>query len=472
MPRWFGHGLLLPPDALYRQRTLRPPTLHLTRRKRRAGGLITTDFNLDADLASEGTQRGTPRKRALLGRTCGDNGSPTVDLTEAQAGRSADDVSPEWAHSPGVGLMDTVARLQREVEELRSDPLFNCTGVAPSSPQRSHLTVFTSTKVPRFAGLTSWDQYRQIFDSIVVSNGWEDATAALQLFSHLEGDALNVALLVPVNRRASRMGLIDARTAHYGLLGPLANYRRQFERVTWTAVTDPSIFATELETLALKAFGDMSHLAHLRLVRDQFITGHDSCALRRHLDSVSPETPMRDIVDRCRVWESHTEFEGRRGWWHRSPDRSCPVYTISDGGNTGDDLREVADDMTPEAQAGYVRIADAAAAYAGSIATEGQYNPFRVRTLDTTTWGMTNRSGFTKMEVLIQNLLPVAGPTQEQPNRESGCRDWSTVLCFSCGSHRWGPLYIVLIRIVLIFVGRMIFWSCWSPYAMRRTACR
>ena len=77
---------------------------------------------------------------------CG-NGSPTVDLTKAQVGRLADDDIPEWAHSPGVGLMDTVARLQREVEELRLDPLFNRTGVAPSSPQRSHQTVFTSTKV-------------------------------------------------------------------------------------------------------------------------------------------------------------------------------------------------------------------------------------------------------------------------------------------------------------------------------------
>ena len=44
-----------------------------------------------------------------------------------------------------------------------------------------------STKVPRFAGVTSWEQYRQVFDAIVRSNGWDDATAALQLLSHLEG---------------------------------------------------------------------------------------------------------------------------------------------------------------------------------------------------------------------------------------------------------------------------------------------
>ena len=133
VPNWFGHGLSVPPDlgvgpgsteALHRQSTLRPPTLHPARRKRRAGDRITTDFNLEADLASKGTQRGTPRKRALFGHACGENGSPTVDLTEAQA----DDDSPAWAHSSGVGLMDIVARLQREVEWLRSDPLFNRTG--------------------------------------------------------------------------------------------------------------------------------------------------------------------------------------------------------------------------------------------------------------------------------------------------------------------------------------------------------
>ena len=52
---------------------------------------------------------------------------------------------------------------------------------------------FTTTKVPRFGGTTSWEQYRQVFDAIVLSNSWDDATAALQLLPHLEGDVLNEA---------------------------------------------------------------------------------------------------------------------------------------------------------------------------------------------------------------------------------------------------------------------------------------
>ena len=51
------------------------------------------------------------------------------------------------------------------------------------------------------------------------SNGWDNDTAALQLFSHLEGDVLNVAHLVPLARRLSRSGLLDALTAHYGSPG-------------------------------------------------------------------------------------------------------------------------------------------------------------------------------------------------------------------------------------------------------------
>ena len=120
-------------------------------------------------------------------------------------------------------------------------------------PRREALT---TTKVPRFDGTTSWEQYHQVFEVIVRSNGWDNDTAAVQLFSHLEGDALNVAHLVPLTRRLSRSGVVDALTAHYGYPGRLADYQRQFERTTRTVGEDPAIFATALETLAVKAVGE------------------------------------------------------------------------------------------------------------------------------------------------------------------------------------------------------------------------
>ena len=154
-----------------------------------------------------------------------------------------------------------------------------------------------------------WEQYQQVFDAIVLSKRWGDATAALQLLSHLQGDALNVALLLPMPRRASRKELTDTLSVHYGSPGILADYRRQFDKTVRKPGEVPSSFAIALETLAVKAFGDMGQTACLRLIRARFIAGPSSCELRRYLDSVPPETPIRDVVDQCRMWESHTDPE-------------------------------------------------------------------------------------------------------------------------------------------------------------------
>ena len=167
-----------------------------------------------------------------------------------------------------------------------------------------------------------------MFDAIVLSNGWGDATAALQLLSHLQDDALSVALLIPMPLRASRKELTDALSSHYGSPGRrLANYRREFDRTVRKRGEDPSNFAITLETLAVKAFGNMGQTARLRLIRDRFIAGHESCDLRRYLDCVPPDTPLRDIVGRCRVWESHADPEVRR-ISKPMPEPAYPTYVV------------------------------------------------------------------------------------------------------------------------------------------------
>ena len=94
--------------------------------------------------------------------------------------------------SPENILMDNVDRLQQDLVDIRAVSLLSLTnadaGLPPVVPTPRQ-AVFTTTKVSRFGGTTSWEQYRQVhvFDAIVLSNGWDDATAALQLLSHLEG---------------------------------------------------------------------------------------------------------------------------------------------------------------------------------------------------------------------------------------------------------------------------------------------
>ena len=173
--------------------------------------------------------------------------------------------------------MDTVAHLQLEVEALKFVQSAPPALAMKSLLVPSKLLAFTSTKVPKFSGVISWDQYRQVLDAIVRSNGWDDATVTLKLLSHLEGDALDVALLVPEVKRATRARPVRALIEHYGSPRRLADYRRQLERTTRQEGEDPSIFAIALETPT--AFGDMGPNARLRLIQDQFIAGHEHCAL-------------------------------------------------------------------------------------------------------------------------------------------------------------------------------------------------
>ena len=228
------------------------------------------------------------------------------------SGRPQDDSGTEELCSPSRQLKIAVVRLQKDIDDYRKELELtrNQTPVVARRPLgRSR---FTSTPVPRFSGKSNWEQCRQVFEAIVCSNGWDDVTAALQLLSHLDGDALNVALLVPESRRVVPGFLIKSLSDHYSSPGRLAEYKHQFQRAFRRPADNPSIFAIELVMLARRAFIDIDPLIQLQMVRDRFIDGQAECALGRHLDSLGPETPMADIVDCCRVWESHVEVETKQ----------------------------------------------------------------------------------------------------------------------------------------------------------------
>ena len=126
--------------------------------------------------------------------------------------------------SPIDTLVNTVSHMQRDLAILRDENRALRTPATSQVIQAPWWAALTTTKVPRFDGTTSWEKYHQVFEAIVLSNGWDNDTAALQLFSHLEGDALNVAHLVPLTRRLSRSGLVDALAAHYGSPGYICSW--------------------------------------------------------------------------------------------------------------------------------------------------------------------------------------------------------------------------------------------------------
>ena len=205
--------------------------------------------------------------------------------------------------------------------------------------------------------------------------------------------------------------------AHYGSPGRLADYRRQFEKTIRRPEEDPSIFAVAFETLAVKAFEDMGNMARLLILRDRFIAGPASCELYRHLDNITQETPIQDIVDRCRVWESHADSVDKRGLGP-GPERALPIYMymVDDVGEAGDDLAMAAVTASPTApellEALLRRLLPT------PLVSPPDLTPVPselvlllqrllgdVRPVEPAPPG---RSGITAMEILLQNLLPVS----------------------------------------------------------------
>ena len=213
-----------------------------------------------------------------------------------------------------------IIKLQRDLEKAKAESRYLRAQPVDSPGVDVSAVRFTRTPVPRYDGISDWEQYREVYEAIVISNGWDVLTAALQLLAHLDGEALNVALLVPEDQRRRPGVLIESLTAHYTSPGRLSQRRRQFEQMTRPVGEDPAVFAIALETLARRAFVEVDPSVRLQLVRDKLITGQPQLALRRHLDSAEPDTPMVDIVDKCRVWESHAELRGR-------PENQCEPGT-------------------------------------------------------------------------------------------------------------------------------------------------
>ena len=273
----------------------------------------------------------------------------------------------------------------------------------------------------------------------MISNGWDDATSALQLLLHLEGDALIVALLVPATRGTSRVGLVDALMAHYGSPGRLADYRRQFQKITQVAGTDPAIFAFELETLPMKAFGDMGHMARLRLVRDRFIAGQDRCTLSRHLTVCRRRLLYRILLIGAGCGRVMLIWRTKGGGTPAR--RSLPMYAINDGGMQGMTYLGRGDDITPEAQELLESLLPTPVVSPPKVTPIPSELDLLIQRLIGNDRPVqpapTGRSSFSSffsfMEVLIQKLLPVRPSTLEQPPREPGRWDWSSVVCFLCG---------------------------------------
>ena len=207
-------------------------------------------------------------------------------------------------------------------------------------------------------------------------------------------------------------GVLQLQSEHYSSSGRLAEYKRQFRRAFLRPDDDPSIFAIELEMLAQRAFADI-----------------DS-SIRRHLDSFGPDTPMRDIVDSCQVWESHNEAAVRcdGGSDRNSPqavyqvtqDSQSPV--VSTDSTTLDEVmrRLLPTPTVPPLKAAPI-LSDRELLIQRLLGAIRPPQPV-----------MQEQSKLTDIEIMLQNMLPVGSVMEEDVSSSEPIPE-SLEGCFSCG---------------------------------------
>ena len=200
------------------------------------------------------------------------------------------------------------------------------------------------------------------------------------------------------------------------------------------------IFATALETLAVKAFGDMGQTARLHLIRDRFIAGHGNCDLRRHLDSASPETPIRDVVDRCRVWESHADPAVRR-IGKPNPDPTYPTNTVSEADSDNEVTREAVVTGQRSGQSQLEDLLRRVISTAERPAPKPEVSDVEkllqqlVREPQSRLPAVVSPPVSTALEQMLRSFLDGQRQRQRLPPRQRPTRrDWTDLVCFSVGS--------------------------------------
>ena len=175
---------------------------------------------------------------------------------------------------------------------------------------------------------------------------------------------------------------------------------------------------------------DVDSLIQLQMVRDRFIDGQAECALRQHLDSFGPNTPMQNMVDSCRVWENHSEAGVRRynGSGRNSP-RAVNWVTedsqSSAGSTESETLDEVMRRLLPTPTVPHPKVTRIPSDCQLLI----QHLLGVIRSPQSV---VQERSQMTDMEIALQNLLS-AGSVVEEDSPSSEHLAESLAGCFSCG---------------------------------------
>ena len=176
-----------------------------------------------------------------------------------------------------------------------------------------------------------------------------------------------------------------------------------------------------------RVFADVNASMRLQLVRDRLIAGQAECSLRRHLDSVGPDAPIRDIVDSCRMWESHAEGTDSWGGCHE-PERPQALYQVVD-----DSKPKVASedsDVMGQIMRHLLPMPPVSPPKTTPIPLDHEL--LIQRLIGTVHPVVQERSSLMDIEILLQSMLPVRSVAEENVQPPAVHQE-PTAGCFSCG---------------------------------------
>ena len=197
----------------------------------------------------------------------------------------------------------------------------------------------------------------------------------------------------------------------------------------------------------------------MRLIRDRFIAGHESCELRRHLDCLPPDTPLRDIVDRCRVWESHSDLLAQNV---NQPKMTYPAYVVKPADKEPETVRA----MTVNKPERSVEDTNALLSKLVDMLSPGVNTTMKApepSTLDKLVHLLRDKVAETKpalpatqeptkLETKLQSFLNSNRMPKQEFRQRPVQRDWSEVKCFSCGKSGHSATRCPMLDITFLFL--------------------
>lgn len=158
-----------------------------------------------------------------------------------------------------------------------------------------------------------WDEFKAVFESIALINGWDARQKAAKLLGSLRGKAMRVVTHISAEHRCNYDHIISALNDSYTSPDSQQLFIAQLNQRVQSATEDIRSYWEDVQWLGHRAYGNLSTDTQNVLFTKHFCEGLRDSRLREHLFLSSP-TDMRGCLRLSLAFEAaHARATGGRG---------------------------------------------------------------------------------------------------------------------------------------------------------------